>query len=431
MIKKIENNIIPILLFIGLLLRIIYDIHIDILPWNDMAVWDKARISILSGKKYDVNWPPVYPLFLAAISFLFGNSYLILGITQAFISALTCFLIYLIAKNIFNNKVGLISLIISCFYIDMIWYAGVLMAETLGLFLLLTVVYLILKEKSYITTGILFGLTCLTKGVFLIALPGIIIWIWIKSNKKTVLLKIFKFTIFTFLTILPWIIRNYFEYKSFVLIEPKVSIEIFIGHNPSATGGCDYYFIEHDYGHFYKDDSLSIIEKNKIAKEIAINFACNNPAREIQLIFLKLSQYWALRTHFDFYAAKYPLRKLFFTLAILIHAVIFPLCFLGAIFSLKNKNAIGQSIIICIFTLVYITLFYASGRLRFPIVPFIIILASYGFYLLPEIICKLKTGDIKDISKKLTISVILTFLLFANFIMQIITRYKDVLNRFK
>ena len=428
---KKNENIILVLLLIGLVVRIIYVSQIKILPWNDMAMWDKARLSILQGTKYDVNWPPVYPLFLAALSFLFGNSYIVIGIAQSVVSSLTCLLIYLIAKDTFNNKVGLISLAISCFYIDMFWYSGVLLAETLGLFLFTLVIYFIIKEKSHIITGFLFGLTLLTKGVFLITLPGIILWLFLKSDKNKVVSNISRFVILTFLTISPWTVRNYFEYKSFVLLEPHYGINVFVGHNPSATGGADYYFIDYDYGKFYKDDSLSIVEKSRIGLKIAFDFAVTHPFREIQLFFLKLSKYCTLSTHFDFYSAGYPLRKTFFVLAILTHSMLFPLFILGMVFSLKNKNAIGLTIIICNFTLVLITLFCVYGRMRFSSVSSIIILASYGISVIPEILDKLKRNEFADISKKLKLTVILTALLYANFIMQAITRSKDILNRFK
>ena len=69
--------------------------------------------------------------------------------------------------------------------------------------------------------------------------------------------------------------------------------------------------------------------------------------------------------------------------------------------------------------------------MRYQLVPFIIILASYGFYLLPGIIAKFKRSDTGDISKKVATTAILVLFLYANFIFQIIEKHKDIARRFQ
>ncbi|MBI4801356.1 MAG: glycosyltransferase family 39 protein [Elusimicrobia bacterium] len=429
---KRERNYVFLLLFAGLVIRIFYVwLAGGVLPWTDMQRYDEARLAILHGQKYAADWPPLYPLFLAAVSFLFGESHLPLYIAQAVLSALTCLFIYLIADRTFGKTAGLLSLVISCFYVDMVWYPAVLLAETLGLLLLCAVVYLLLDRRSPVLAGILFGLTCLTKGVYLITFPGLLLWLMLRPGKKEAAAAVLKFTAFTFLTIAPWTVRNYYEYKGFVLLAPQDGPSIFLGHNPSATGGADFFFVNKDYGKWFTDDSISVVEKGRIAKKMALEYALSHPLREAQLFFLKLSKYWSLRTHFDINNGPYPLKTPFFFLSIITHIFLFPACFLGAVFSLKDKNAFISTIIISVNTLAFTTLFFASGRMRYQLAPFIIILASYGLRILPEIAGKLRGPAAGGISKKLAAAAALTFLLYANFIYQVIEKHKDIANRFQ
>lgn len=417
----------------GLVIRIIYAwLAVSVAPWNDMAVYDSARLTILNHGKYIYggSWPPGYPLLLAAITFVFGDGYLPLYLTQAVISSLTCLLIYLIAKKTFNGTAGFIALLISSFYVDMIWYSGILLAETFGIFLLCAVVYLLLLKKSPAIPGVLFGLTCLVKGVYLISFPALLLWIFLISDRKKAVSAAAKFAAFTFLAISPWTVWNSFEHGKFVLLTPHEGGSVFMGHNPSATGGADFDFMDKDFAGFYNDNSLSEAQKSQMAFNFGVDYALHHPAREVQLFFLKLSKYWSLRTHFDPNNGPYPLKRTFFYLSIAIHSLLFPACFLGAVFSLKNKSAAISAFAICINTLVFTTLYFASGRMRFQLVPFIIILASYGFSLTPEIISRFRKSGMADISGKVTAAATLTLLLYANFIMQAVEKHKDIARRF-
>jgi len=415
----------------GLLVRIIYSwLATSVAPWNDMAVYDSARLTVLNHGKYTYDWPPVYPAMLAAITFVFGEGHLKLYLAQAVISSLTCLLIYLTAKETFNRTTGIIALVISCFYVDMVWYASILLAETLGILMLSGVVYLLLQKKYPVLSGLLFGLTCLTKAVYLITFPVLVIWVFLISDRKKAVPSVLKFVVFTFLAISPWTVRNYSEYGGFALITPQDGGSFFLGHNPSATGGADFYFVGKDYAAFLDDKALSLHQKNQIAYKFAKEYVLSHPKREVELFFLKLSKYWSLRTHFDPNNGPYPLRGLFFYLSIVTHFLLFPACFLGALFSLKNKDALISTFTIGINTLVFTTMFFATGRMRFQLVPFIIILGAYGFSLAPELLARYKKSDLAEISGKLAAAGALTFLLYANFIFQIVEKHKDIARRF-
>lgn len=426
-----ERNYLLLLLSAGLLFRLLYVwAAAGVAPWNDMAFYDQGRLEILNKGTYSMDWPPVYPLFMAAVSYLTGGGLLAVYFAQAAVSVLTCFLIYLITKEIFGRAPAVIALAVSCFYTDMALYAGVLMAETLGIFLLSLVIYLLLVKKPAALAGLLFGLACLTKGVYLISLPAILLWLYLRAEKKTAARTLLTFTACTFLAIAPWTARNYRVHKGFVLITAHEGGSLFLGHNPYAKGGADFDYISTPYGSWERDPSLSLKQKADIAQRLGREFIRNNPGREAQLFFLKLSKYWSLRTHFDMNNGPYPLKKTFFFLSILTHIVLFPALILGAFFSRKDKKALVSHLIIAVNTLVFITLFFATGRMRYQLVPFIIILGAYGLSLLPGIIAGLKGSQAPALRKELAAPAALTLLLYANFVWQALEKHAAIAARF-
>lgn len=429
---KHENRCLFIILAAGLAVRLGYAwLASGVAPWSDMADYDGARLALLGHGEYLVDWPPVYPFLLAAVTFVFGEGYLPLYAAQSVLSTLTCLVLYFTAKRTFNRTAGVIALLISCFYVDMVWYSSVLLAETLGVLLLCLVVYLLLLKKSPAFAGALFGLTCLVKGVYLITFPALLLWLFLLHDRRAAAAAAAKFFVFTFLVISPWTVRNYHKYGGFILITSQDGMSVYLGHNPSATGGADFTFVEKDYGSFYTDDSLSLLQKNRVAFKAGLDYALSHPAREVELFFLKLSKYWSLRTHFDPNNGPFPLKKAMFFLSIATHALLLPACFLGALFSLKNRGAAISGLAIFINALVFTTLFFASGRMRFQLVPFMIVLASYGFYLLPELVSRFRKSELAEVSGRLAAAAAITLLLYLNFFLQVAEKHKDIARRFQ
>ena len=129
---------------------------------------------------------PGYPMFVAAIYALFGmNNFLAVYVFQAIISTLTCFYIYQFAKKIFNDKVALLSLIWSGFYISYLRYVSMLLRETLVFFFIIVFFYYLYlylfltdetkKTKNFCLTVIFYSLLIHTDPRYLFYLPFFII----------------------------------------------------------------------------------------------------------------------------------------------------------------------------------------------------------------------------------------------------------------
>lgn len=399
-------------------------------PWSDMLDWDKARQAIAYGLPYSASWTPAYPAALALVTKVFGESYAAFYAANAAFSAATCALIFFIAKETFGRKTAWLALLFSVFYVDMIWYSGVMLAETMGMLLLAFTAWLVVKDRHPALAGLAFGLTCMVKGLFLLALPAFLLWIWYKYRSQGWFKKAVYFSLLAGLAMLPWNLRNMRVHKEPVLLEPHWALAIFDGHNPYSTGGCDYLFLGTDYGKFYTDPNLSMVEKGRICKQKSLEFALNNPLREVQLTLLKASKHLVFTTSFVLYRTDYPLRKTFFTLSTLQNTVLFPLCVIGLVFAFRDRNAFGLSLIILFFVGVFITLFAAEVRKRMPFVPFLLLLAAHGAMLLPGLLQRVRAHDTADIHGKLLTAGAACALLYANFFYRIAIRWQDVLGRF-
>lgn len=418
------------LVALGLALRAGYVAAVDVLPWCDMALWDKARLSLAAGLGYPADWTPLYPLLLAGVTKIFGNSYLLMNLVNAVLSAATTLVIYLAARAAFGRKAGFLALLLAVFCVDFIWYCSVMLAETLGLLLVSVVMYLVIRGRSAALAGFFFGLTCLTKAVFIIAMPAFLFWYWVKHRGEGWLKRALLFAGLAALTIAPWSLRNRYAQPSPSVLEPTWADTIFIGHNPYADGGPDFDVMDTEYGKFYREMEHDHPARSRIALRKALEFIRNNPQREVELFFLKLSKHLTFGTAFGFYLQPYPAREVMFVLALLTNMLIFLLASLGGAYGWKDKNGAGLLAIIAVFVGVFVTLFCAEGRKRLPLMPAAIMLAGYGAALLPGAIADLKARRGAALRGPLGAAVLVAGLLVFNLLYQVATRFEDVLKRF-
>ena len=174
--------------------------------------------------------PPVYPVVIAIIYAIFGmNNFLAVYIFQAIISTLTCFYIYQFAKKIFNDKVALLSLIWSGFYISYLRYASMLLRETLVLFFVIVFFYYLYlfltdetkKTKNFCLSVIFYSLLIHADPRYLFYLPFFIILFIVYQPAWQGIKRYSIFLVITLLLTAPWAIRNYIAYDGIVIINTR------------------------------------------------------------------------------------------------------------------------------------------------------------------------------------------------------------------
>ncbi len=310
--------------------------------------------------------PPVYPLFLATVYFLFGINTLAYFIPQTLLGALTCCLIYLIAEELFNNKVAIMSGLMLAFYPDLVFWTYMIRTETLFIFLLVFVFWLLLKkgvEQNYlyaVVIGIVIGLACLTRITIFYFIPIIVVWKYLsyRENRPRVFLWLLILLISLSATLLPWAVRNYILFNHFTVITDEAGT-IFL-----------------DYpNHPFSPDTASSDFKNKSYLQLLINFIWNNPGEFIVKTINRFFKYLSPFTP--------PMRGLAKVYKGVSWLFVMPASFIGLILSAKKywKTASLLILFVLYYILLHSVTFVDDGLVyRYPIQPFLCIFAACGYW---------------------------------------------------
>jgi len=132
----------------------------------------------------------LYPLFLSGVYALGQADFQTARLAQAILGALTCFLLFLICRRLFNLAVALFALLIAALYIPFILSEGRLLTETLAIFVLVLTNFLLVlsmeKGKWFwiflagISTALLVVSRTFFQYIFIFYWPALIIGMRIK-----------------------------------------------------------------------------------------------------------------------------------------------------------------------------------------------------------------------------------------------------------
>ncbi|MCX5786814.1 MAG: glycosyltransferase family 39 protein [Elusimicrobia bacterium] len=379
-----EKNFLYALFGFSLLIRLAYVLPLPAGKLSpDAYDWINGGWSIAHGTGFGGSWrPPGYAFFLAAIFFIFGKSVVAARVMQALLGALTCLLTYRTGKKIFTENTGRIAGALAGFYPYFIAYTGDLLSETFLTFMLAAAIYQIVKTaeapywKNLALTGILIGLTGLTKSVVLPFFALACAWLWWQTGKfRTAFLA----GVFTLLTIAPWTLRNYFHYdKSYVM---PVSTPWFSLYGSS----CDEALLNETTGDILKGPgveridqflppdweyaaALPLPERDKYCKEKALGWIKNNPRKFTWLLYRRSLHFWRL-----YPVIAYGREK---AAAMATSGLYIPLAVIGFFLSLPAFKR--TSLLLALFlSYTLVNIFFATMiRYRVPIDPFVIMFAA-------------------------------------------------------
>lgn len=191
---------------------------------DDVRYLNTAKVLLTEGKLiyYGTNPTtfimPLFPIFLSGIMAIFGTGdigVIAIKIAQCIIQGASLYIIYLLGRELFNKKIGLIAAIITFFYLPEYMAANLILTEVLFKFLFMSLFYfsiIAIKENKmlpYIITSFLWALTSLIRpNIASFPLFIVIFWIVYKYKFKDML----KYTFVAFLAFTicfaPWWIRN-------------------------------------------------------------------------------------------------------------------------------------------------------------------------------------------------------------------------------
>lgn len=403
-----KNNLIFTKIFFififGLSLRLGYVLLVPQLVIRaDGAQYDTMARNIITEhtfsdqfSKSTTYWAPGYPFFLSAIYKIFGINYIALRVVQAILSALVILFVYYIAHEIFNSKIAILSAIISCVYPGFIGYPGLVVSQNLVAFLITLSIFLIIKchPNTNLTPSIFLGLitgySSLVRSELFLFWPilfSIIVFIN-RANKK-----IIKFLMLTFaimcLTVSLWTIRNYKVTGKFIPISLHYGDTLWISTWKEEWLEWKY---EEPLISMLKDRPLRSLELDNAYLKAAINNIKEHPFIYLKMCTKRLYRFWLTGHSNIFYfmqdsSLNYLKKKDYFIFFIKMIMLFFNISVIllgfwgirAAYVKLRQKREFLHYILLPILFFVILHSFlFATPRYSIPIMPFVIIFASYG-----------------------------------------------------
>ncbi|MFX0197124.1 MAG: glycosyltransferase family 39 protein [Candidatus Hodarchaeota archaeon] len=205
----------------------------------------QAKTPILEGTRPTALKPPVYPLIAALTFLLFGfRNFFALFFLHAFLSALTCLLMFLSLKK-YSYNIAAIAGFSLALYPPFV-YHSVTVTENTTLLLFLIALFLLcfikIQEnnslKYWTLTGITGGILALTE---VVAIPFILVSLFyitfftnsprLKRTKKAAISVLIIISL-----MLPWLVRNYITFHRFGIFKSGSGQSMLHGLYETGTG---------------------------------------------------------------------------------------------------------------------------------------------------------------------------------------------------
>ncbi len=192
---------------------------------------------------------PVYPWIVSLAFRAFGSyspasAFALLTFNSLF-AALTCWTIYRTALRVFNEKVAIWSGWIWALLPYTIYWAVRWIWETSLSAFLLSLLFMLTVEmegdersSSWIGYGVIWGIAALTNPAALAFLPFAGCWLAYQLHRrgKRYIVPVLLSAVVFWMTIMPWLVRNYEVMGQFVFIRDNFGNELRIANNPIAEG---------------------------------------------------------------------------------------------------------------------------------------------------------------------------------------------------
>ena len=320
-----------------------------------------------------------------------NHSYLAVLVVQSAFSVALTVTAFLIAKTIFDERVGVLTALLVAFHPGLVYYDVFnLLPLSIETFLIAAITLGFLKLRSNPTwkyallIGCLIGLGTLSRGILGMLFPLLAAYclLFLRTLSLGRRLRLAAFVLIAGFTVMsPWIIRNYLIHRKFVLVTSTNTENFWRGNNPYATGTSTdankVPIIRLTPVEFQrKVSSLTEMEKQGFFRDEALTFIRERPMDALKLYLRKVYYFWWFspqsginysRQNLIIYATVYSIIGIF--------------SLLGLIFGIRsNREGVRESSLIILGVMMIICLgqsaFYVEGRHRWLIEPLLLIFFS-------------------------------------------------------
>lgn len=303
-LERYESQCVTAICSFVILAGIFYSYHLgDYLQYPDERDYIHLARNIISYRAYTLDGlhatasrPPGYPFVLSLLAAA-GMSETQMRIFNFFLLAGSIALLSSVLKSIHNRLSGIIAAILLVGYPVLFYTAGIVVPQTMGMFLLLLAVRLTVASKGsplcrYFLAGIAWG-------VHLLAIPGSvfalgIFLLWPPWHARSI--KGLRYSLVllvgTALIVAPWMMRNNRVFGKSVLISTNSGMNLLLGNNENATpsGGATIRIARY----WQMAKGLNEAQQDSLLGKKAIEFITKNKLQSLKMYFLKILN------HFNF-----------------------------------------------------------------------------------------------------------------------------------
>jgi 4-amino-4-deoxy-L-arabinose transferase-like glycosyltransferase len=258
----------PVIWFLvaaALVARIVYNLalHPDGHPPSSFVIDEREYFSaahmLVEGRGFSffdtALWvrPPLYVVALAGVMAVAGDGYLPSLIFQSLLSVLTLLPLGWLAWRAGNLRAARLTVALGLLYLPLTLFAGLLLSETLFVFLFAWAVAALIRAREelangltgrawlwLVVSGLLLGLGVLTRATALAFVPLVALWLCLGYKQGEVgarravpvrrrLVAAATVVAVSLVCLLPWIARNYAAYKRFVLVDTTSGYNLWLG----------------------------------------------------------------------------------------------------------------------------------------------------------------------------------------------------------
>lgn len=391
-----------IVVWLALLTRLLFLSKVHPVPVSDFHWYYTQGMAIANGQGYRYNGQPTayfpigYPLFLAGIFKLFGESWWPAVLANVVLNSATAGLVYLIAEYLWTPAVALISGIAMALYVPHIEWTSVICSEIIFSFLFLLTGYLWLRsdKRSWwllVVSGIVLGITSIVRPVTLLFPVAYLIYalyrrfgFWASVRRFAVIVVIM------LVTISPVTIRNYEAFHQVVLVSANGGVNLWQGNNPNANG--TYFWPENPQLNPFLNYKTQAVAENPVAKHLAESYILHHPLHTIRMGFVKWHYFFKGVANVQFYTTRLSVPPVSAGFAAMIaklsfwsYVLSYLLGALGFLFTLRDviegRNArIGILWLAIFYYLGLFFIFPAWSRMRAPMSPWVMVFVGLGIW---------------------------------------------------
>jgi 4-amino-4-deoxy-L-arabinose transferase-like glycosyltransferase len=213
---------------------------------NSYRFYYNLAVSVAAGKGFCLNgacakFPPLYPLFLT-ISVLAGKSFWLVVVPEALLGAGTALCAFLIGREIFNTRVGLLACAITALYPYYVMHDTALQETGMVTFCTALSVWLLLRARrldrnfDWLLAGVALGAIPLVRVSVAPAIAAAFVWCIVWGASGSISERIRKGLILAFAVMLmlgPWLYHNY-RLTGVPVISSETGWSLWVANNPDT-----------------------------------------------------------------------------------------------------------------------------------------------------------------------------------------------------